>query len=279
MDLGISGRVALVLGASKGIGRAVASELAAEGARVAVARARADALEASPREIGAIAFVHDNADLDRVPALVEAVTAALGPIEILVTNTGGPPARPDALAHPREEWELAHRTLVLAPLALIERRHAGHARARLGADRQHRVLDGARAVAEPDALQQPPLGDARRVQDDRAPRSPRRASRSTACCPGGSRPSGIYELSGGREQAEEIAPHRGPGRARWGRRRSSRRRSRSCARSARATSPASGCSSTAASSRLVCGDAGDAGRRRYPQGESNPRYGRERPAC
>ena len=119
MDLGISGRVALVLGASKGIGRAIATELATEGARVAVASRSRDALDKVAAQIGAVAFEHDNADLDHAPALVEAVTAALGPIDILVTNTGGPPPRPDPLSHPREEWEYAHRTLVLAPIALI----------------------------------------------------------------------------------------------------------------------------------------------------------------
>ena len=120
MDLGLSGRVALVLGASKGLGRAVATELSAEGAQVAVVARSLDALEGVVADTGAVAFAHDNADLDRVSALVEGVEQALGPIEILITNTGGPPARADALSHPREEWELAHRTLVLAPLALIE---------------------------------------------------------------------------------------------------------------------------------------------------------------
>jgi 3-oxoacyl-[acyl-carrier protein] reductase len=120
MDLGIQGRVALVLGASQGLGRAIATELAAEGARVAVAARSADALEALAAEIGGAAFVHDNADLDGAPALIERVGDALGPIDILITNTGGPPPRPDPLSHPREEWEQAHRTLVLAPMALIE---------------------------------------------------------------------------------------------------------------------------------------------------------------
>ena len=119
MDLGIDGRVALVMGASKGIGAAVARELAAEGARVAIASRSRGPLEELAAEIGASAFVHDNADLDSVPALIEAVTAALGPVEILVTNTGGPPSGPDPLAFSREEWELAHRTLVLAPIELI----------------------------------------------------------------------------------------------------------------------------------------------------------------
>ena len=119
MDLGIDGRVALVMGASKGIGAAVARELAAEGARVAVASRSAGPLQELAAEIGASAFVHDNADLDAVPALIAAVTAALGPVEILVTNTGGPPSGPDPLAFSREQWELAHRTLVLAPIELI----------------------------------------------------------------------------------------------------------------------------------------------------------------
>jgi len=119
MDLGIEGRVALVLGASRGIGRAVATELVAEGARVAIASRSREALDELATQIGATVFEHDNAALDTVPSLVEAVTRALGPIEILVTNTGGPPASPDPLAQSTEDWEAAYRTLVLAPLALI----------------------------------------------------------------------------------------------------------------------------------------------------------------
>ena len=119
MDLGISGRVALVLGASKGIGAAVARELAAEGVRVAVASRSREPLEELAGEIGASAFPHDNADLDGIPGLIDSVTQTLGPIEILVTNTGGPPSGPDPLAFTRTEWELAHRTLVLAPIELI----------------------------------------------------------------------------------------------------------------------------------------------------------------
>ena len=119
MELGIGGKVALVMGASKGIGAAVARELAAEGARVAVASRSRAPLEELAGEIGASAFVHDNTDLDAVANLLDSVARALGPVEILVTNTGGPPSGPDPLAFTREQWELAHRTLVLAPLALI----------------------------------------------------------------------------------------------------------------------------------------------------------------
>mgnify|MGYP001045690140 CR=1 FL=1 len=121
MDLGISGRVALVTGASKGIGRAIAAELAAEGARVAIASRSRERIDAAAAEIGATGFVCDCRDDAALPGLLEEVTAALGgPVEILVTNTGGPPSNPDPLAFPRAEWEAAFRELVLGPIALIE---------------------------------------------------------------------------------------------------------------------------------------------------------------
>lgn len=121
MDLGLEGRVALVTGASKGIGRAIAAELAAEGARVAISSRSRERVEQAAGAIGATGFVHDSGDLDAAPALVDAVEEALGPVEILVCNTGGPPAGPDPLGFTREQWESAYRDLVLAPMALIER--------------------------------------------------------------------------------------------------------------------------------------------------------------
>ncbi len=63
----------------------------------------------------------DSDDLDAVPGLIAAVESALGPIDIYVANTGGPPMGPDPLAFTREQWEAAHRTLVLSPMAFIER--------------------------------------------------------------------------------------------------------------------------------------------------------------
>jgi 3-oxoacyl-[acyl-carrier protein] reductase len=121
MDLGLDGRVALVTGASKGMGRAIAAELAAEGARVAVSSRSRERIEAAAESIGAAPFVHDSADLDAVPVLFESVERELGPVEILIANTGGPPGGPDPLGFAREEWEAAYRELVLGPLALVER--------------------------------------------------------------------------------------------------------------------------------------------------------------
>jgi 3-oxoacyl-[acyl-carrier protein] reductase len=121
MDLGLSGRVALVTGGSKGIGRAIAAELAAEGAKVAISSRTRENVDAAAGEIGATGFVWDSSDLDEAPRLLRDVEAQLGPIDVLVCNTGGPPAGEDPLGFDREQWEAAYRSLVLAPMALIER--------------------------------------------------------------------------------------------------------------------------------------------------------------
>jgi 3-oxoacyl-[acyl-carrier protein] reductase len=121
MDLGLEGRVALVTGASKGLGRATAAALVAEGARVAISSRSAERIEATAADIGARGFVHDSADVEAVPALVESVESELGPVDVLVANTGGPPPGLDPLGFTREQWEEAYRDLVLAPMALIER--------------------------------------------------------------------------------------------------------------------------------------------------------------
>jgi 3-oxoacyl-[acyl-carrier protein] reductase len=121
VNLGIDGRIALVTGASKGIGRGIAAALAAEGARVAISSRSRERIEAAAAAIGATPLVHDSGDLDATDALVEAVEGELGPIDILVASTGGPPAGPDPLGFSREQWEAAYRELVLTPLALIER--------------------------------------------------------------------------------------------------------------------------------------------------------------
>lgn len=121
MDLGLSGRTALVTGASKGLGLAVARALSVEGAQIAISSRSKERIEAAAAEIGARAYVHDSADVAEVAELVSAVEADLGHLDLLVTNTGGPPADPDALGFSRDQWEAAYRDLVLSPMALIER--------------------------------------------------------------------------------------------------------------------------------------------------------------
>jgi len=93
MDLGIKGRAALVMGASRGLGRAIAQALVEEGARVAVCARNAARLEQTAKEIGAVAMPCD-LSVDGAAARVVADSAArIGPIGILVINTGGPPPR------------------------------------------------------------------------------------------------------------------------------------------------------------------------------------------
>ncbi|MFL5845699.1 MAG: SDR family oxidoreductase [Solirubrobacteraceae bacterium] len=133
MDLGLDGRVALVTGASKGIGRAIAAELAAEGARVAISSRSQERIDATATEIGATGFAWDSDDTEAAGRLLRDVEAQVGPIEILVVNTGGPPAGASSLEFTPEQWEAAYRSLVLGPIALIERvvpgmRHRGWGR-------------------------------------------------------------------------------------------------------------------------------------------------------
>jgi 3-oxoacyl-[acyl-carrier protein] reductase len=122
MDLGLRDRVALVTAGSKGIGYAIAAGLAAEGAKVALtSRSQATAGDVAAQIDGARGYAFDSDDLDAVPGLIAAVEADLGPIDIYIANTGGPPSGPDPLGFTREQWEAAHRTLVLSPMAFIER--------------------------------------------------------------------------------------------------------------------------------------------------------------
>ncbi|RZL98400.1 MAG: SDR family NAD(P)-dependent oxidoreductase, partial [Variovorax sp.] len=99
MDLGLTGRTALVLGAGGGLGGAIARTLAREGARVALADIDGAAAERVAAEIGAaggraLALTWDLADLDAIDAHVAHVERELGAIDVLVNNTGGPPPTP-----------------------------------------------------------------------------------------------------------------------------------------------------------------------------------------
>ncbi len=121
MDLGLKGRVALVMGGSRGIGLGIARSLAGEGAEVAISSRSEDKLAEANEELGGevVTLAADTADLDRVAKLPGEVEKALGPVEILVINTGGPPLG-GAMDHDRETWEQAYRSLVLAPVVLVE---------------------------------------------------------------------------------------------------------------------------------------------------------------
>ena len=98
MDLGLQGKVALVMAASKGLGRAVATELAREGARVVISSRDEDALAQTAsdmKEETGRAVEHYVADITRaedVQALISHAAIRFGGVDVLVNNTGGPPA-------------------------------------------------------------------------------------------------------------------------------------------------------------------------------------------
>lgn len=120
MELGLRGRVALVTGASKGLGLGVASALAAEGATVAISSRSRERIEAAAERVGGRGFVHDAADAAAASRLVRRVEEELGPIDVLVCNSGGPPASPDTLSFTLEQWRAAYEMLLLGQIALIQ---------------------------------------------------------------------------------------------------------------------------------------------------------------
>jgi len=123
MDLGLKGKVALAAASSQGIGRAVAEALAAEGADLVICSRRREPLEKARQDLAGhgVRVVAVQADLTE-PTGVEAVVAAaqdsFGRVDILVTNTGGPPAGPFE-AHSPEAWETAVRQNLFSVLNLV----------------------------------------------------------------------------------------------------------------------------------------------------------------
>ena len=125
MDLEISRRTARVMGASRGLGRAIAAALAAEGARVVIASRDADRLEETARQITAatgntvVAMPADGGNLEALQGLVAAITDRLGGVDILVNNTGGPP-RGLMTEVAADVWRRQFETMVLGVISLTQ---------------------------------------------------------------------------------------------------------------------------------------------------------------
>lgn len=125
MDLGLKGKTALVLAGGGGLGRAIAKALAAEGAQVAVAGLHAESVDAAAAEIAAtgakaLSLVWDLADLAAIDANVTRIERELGPVDILVNNTGGPPPTTAAGQDPAL-WMKHFQAMVLSVIATTDR--------------------------------------------------------------------------------------------------------------------------------------------------------------
>ena len=125
MDLGLSGKTALVLGAGGGLGSAIARTLAREGARVALADIDPAAASVVAKQISetggqAIALPWDLADLSVIDANIARIESELGPVEVLVNNTGGPPPTPVS-GQTSELWSQHFQSMVMSVIAITDR--------------------------------------------------------------------------------------------------------------------------------------------------------------
>jgi 3-oxoacyl-[acyl-carrier protein] reductase len=124
MDLRIGNRTALVHGGGGGLGGAIAAVLAEEGCAVAVADIDAVAAERTVEAIRAaggraLALGWDLADPGRIPTALAEIATALGPVDILVNNTGGPPPTPAAGQDPAL-WRRHFEAMVLSVIAITD---------------------------------------------------------------------------------------------------------------------------------------------------------------
>ena len=118
MDLGLGGSRALVGGASRGIGAAIARALAAEGVRVAAVARDMARLQAQSEQIGGIAVAADLSTADGPADAVERAVSALGGLDLIVINSGGPPSGTfDAVSE--AQWHAAVNDTLLSTTRLL----------------------------------------------------------------------------------------------------------------------------------------------------------------
>src|SRR5215218_6950003 len=125
MDLGLRGKTALVLGAGRVLGRAIAKSLAQEGARVAVGDIKAEFLDPTLQDIIAagsegLPLTWDLADLSQIESHISSIEQRFGPVDVLINNTGGPPPTP-ASGQAIELWSKHFQAMVLSVIALTDR--------------------------------------------------------------------------------------------------------------------------------------------------------------
>lgn len=124
MELGLKGKVALVAASSQGLGRAIADELAAEGARLVISSRGGEKLARATEELTAagaevIPVACDLATEEGARRLVDQALAHYGRVDVLVTNTGGPPGGPFE-AHSLEQWRATVRNNLESVILLVQ---------------------------------------------------------------------------------------------------------------------------------------------------------------
>ena len=124
MDLGLENKVAFVAASSQGLGKAVALELAKEGAKVIINGRKKESLEKTKQEIerqangDVLAVVGDLSVADGRKKIIDEALKTFSSIDILVTNTGGPPSGKFE-SFKEEDWDNAYKTLLASAVGLI----------------------------------------------------------------------------------------------------------------------------------------------------------------
>jgi 3-oxoacyl-[acyl-carrier protein] reductase len=117
MDLGLTDRVYLVTGGSKGLGFATASALVSEGARVVLTGRSADTVSAAADQLGAVGVACDNADPDTPGRLLDVARERYGRVDGLLLSVGGPPAG-TVTSVSDEQWQAAFESVFLGAVRL-----------------------------------------------------------------------------------------------------------------------------------------------------------------
>lgn len=125
MDLGLSGRTALVLGAAGGLGSAIARTLAKEGTNVALADVDGEGLSKLSESlvlagVRSLPLAWDMSDLGSIAGHMDSIERTLGPVDILVIITGGLPPTPARQQDPNV-WARNFQSMVLSVIAITDR--------------------------------------------------------------------------------------------------------------------------------------------------------------
>lgn len=125
MDLGLKGKIAIVCGGSRGMGRAIAAQLVDEQCRVAILARDKETLaktarELDPKETGKVLPIEcDLSDVQKIPSIVAKVKEKFGTIHILINNAGGPP--PGGLEQVKDEdWDKAFKQNLLSAIIMTK---------------------------------------------------------------------------------------------------------------------------------------------------------------